>query len=146
MFLAIYPPFDKAMFSPSPFSKRASSLDFHCQGNKEAYLALYLQYFIIANLEDQSLSKQIVRLDPEQDFLYSLHVSEQLVDPGIMSRCLEPYAWVIAEIRVLSLNTTMLPGAPRAWVKAVFNARPLLPTREETSIRLFTYNSADDIR
>ncbi|KAK1215314.1 hypothetical protein PQX77_022083 [Marasmius sp. AFHP31] len=63
----------------------------------------------------------------------------------ILDAQIGPYAQAIAEIGVLSVSTALIPGAPRAWVDAVFNAIPMLTPREAVPVQMFFFNPADAI-
>ncbi|KAK1215160.1 hypothetical protein PQX77_022241 [Marasmius sp. AFHP31] len=127
-------------------SIRSRRLDELCTGNREAYFALFLQFYILCSQEDPLLCKTAMRLDPLQDFLYLSPQSDKTTFRDILDTQLAPYAQAIAEIGILSVPTALIPGAPRAWVNAVFNAVPLLSPREAVPVWMFFYNPADAIQ
>ncbi|KAK1217689.1 hypothetical protein PQX77_019651 [Marasmius sp. AFHP31] len=86
-----------------------------------------------------------MRLDPLQDFLYLAPQTDESTFRDILDTQIGPYAQAIAEIGVLSVSTALIPGAPRAWVDAVFNAIPVLTPREAVPVRMFFFNPADAI-
>ncbi|KAK1236209.1 hypothetical protein PQX77_000546 [Marasmius sp. AFHP31] len=86
-----------------------------------------------------------MRLDPLQDFLYLAPQTDESTFRDILDAQIGPYAQAIAEIGVLSVSTALIPGAPRAWVDAVFNAIPVLTPREAVPVRMFFFNPADAI-
>ncbi|KAK1228090.1 hypothetical protein PQX77_008886 [Marasmius sp. AFHP31] len=141
----IHPPFEKAIICPMGLSHRAKQLDELCTGNREAYFALFLQFYILCSQEDSFLCNTAMRLDPPQDFLYLAPQTNESTFCDIIDPQIGPYAQAIAEIGVLSVSTAIIPGAPRAWVDAVFNAIPMLTPREAVSVQMFFFNPANAI-
>ncbi|KAK1218955.1 hypothetical protein PQX77_018343 [Marasmius sp. AFHP31] len=141
----IHPPFEKAIICPMGLSHRAKQLDKLCTGNREAYFALFLQFYILCSQEDPFLRNTAMRLDPLQDFLYLAPQTDESTFCDILDAQIGPYAQAIAEIGVLSVFTALIPGAPEAWVDAVFNAIPVLTPREAVPVWMFFFNPADAI-
>ncbi|KAK1223254.1 hypothetical protein PQX77_013881 [Marasmius sp. AFHP31] len=126
-------------------SHRAKQLNELCTGNREAYFALFLQFYICCSQEDPFLCNTAMHLDPLQDFLYLAPQTDESTFRDILDAQIGPYAQAIAEIGVLSISTALIPGAPRAWVDAVFNAIPMLTPREAVPVWMFFFNPADAI-
>ncbi|KAK1222228.1 hypothetical protein PQX77_014922 [Marasmius sp. AFHP31] len=141
----IHPPFEKAIIRPMGLSHRARQLDELCTGNQEAYFALFLQFNILCSQEDPFLRNTAMRLDPLQDLLYLAPQTNESTFHDILDAQIGPYAQAIAEIGVLSVSTALIPGAPRAWVDAVFNAIPVLTPHEAVPVRMFFFNPANAI-
>ncbi|KAK1221438.1 hypothetical protein PQX77_015745 [Marasmius sp. AFHP31] len=142
--MKIHPPFKKAIIRPMGLSHCAKQLDKLCTGNREAYFALFLQFYILCSQEDPFLRNTAMCLDPLQDFLYLAPQTDKSTFCDILDAQIGPYAQAIAEIGVL-ISTTLIPGALRAWVDAVFNAIPVLTPREAVPVRMFFFNPADTI-
>ncbi|KAK1215913.1 hypothetical protein PQX77_021466 [Marasmius sp. AFHP31] len=143
--MKIHPPFEKAIIRPMGLSHCAQQLDKLCTGNREAYSTLFLQFYILCSQEDPFLCNTARRLDPLQDFLYLAPQTDKSTFRDILDAQIGPYAQAIAEIGVLSVSTALIPGAPRAWVDAVFNAIPVLTPREAVPVWMFFFNPADAI-
>ncbi|KAJ8078111.1 hypothetical protein PM082_000317 [Marasmius tenuissimus] len=141
----IHPPFEKAIILPARHSKQARQLDELCTGNREAYFALFLQFYVLFSQEDSFLRDTVSRLDPLQDFLYLCPDTDGTTFLDILDKQTCRYAQSIAEIGVLSVSMALIPGAPRAWVDAVFNALPILTPCEAVPVKMFFYNPADAI-
>ncbi|KAK1219176.1 hypothetical protein PQX77_018110 [Marasmius sp. AFHP31] len=86
-----------------------------------------------------------MRFNPLQGFLYLAPQTDESTFRDILNAEIGPYAQAITEIGVLSVSTALIPGAPRAWVDAVFNAIPVLTPREAVPVRMFFFNLADTI-
>ncbi|KAK1215910.1 hypothetical protein PQX77_021463 [Marasmius sp. AFHP31] len=136
----IHPPFEKAIICPMGLSHRAKQLDELCTENQEAYSALFLQFYILCSQEDPFLCNTARRLDPLQDFLYLAPQADESTFCDILDAQIGPYAQAIAEIGVLSVSTALIPGAPRAWVDAIFNAISVLTPREAVPVQMFFFN------
>ncbi|KAK1222012.1 hypothetical protein PQX77_015166 [Marasmius sp. AFHP31] len=95
--------------------------------------------------EDPFLCNTAMRLDPLKDFLYLAPQSDESTFRNILNAQIGPYAQAIAEIGDLSVSTALIPGAPRAWVDAVFNTIPVLTPHEAVPVRMFFFNPADTI-
>ncbi|KAK1230130.1 hypothetical protein PQX77_006787 [Marasmius sp. AFHP31] len=95
--------------------------------------------------EDPFLCNTAMHLDPLQDFLYLAPQTDESTFRNILDAQIGPYAQAITEIGVLSVSTALIPGAPRAWVDAVFNAIPVLTPCEAVPVRMFFFNPADAI-
>ncbi|KAK1221428.1 hypothetical protein PQX77_015766 [Marasmius sp. AFHP31] len=104
-----------------------------------------MKFYILCSQEDPFLCNTAMRLDPLQDFLYLAPQTDESTFRDILDAQIGPYAQAIAEIGVLSVSTALIPGAPRAWVDAVFNAIPVLTPREAVPVRMFFFNPADAI-
>ncbi|KAK1217797.1 hypothetical protein PQX77_019547 [Marasmius sp. AFHP31] len=141
----IHPPFKKAIIRLMDLSHCAKQLDELCTENCEAYFALFLQFYILCSQEDPFLHNTAMQLNPLQDFLYLAPQTNKSTFHDILDAWIGPYAQAIAEIGVLSVSTALIPGAPRAWVDAVFNAIPVLTPREAVPVRMFFFNPADTI-
>ncbi|KAK1218913.1 hypothetical protein PQX77_018381 [Marasmius sp. AFHP31] len=135
----IHPPFKKAIICLMSLSHRAKQLDECCTGNREAYFALFLQFYILCSQEDPFLRNTAMRLNPLQDFLYLAPQTDEFTFRDILN------AQAIAEIGVLSVSTALIPGAPRAWVDAVFNTIPVLTPCEAVPVQMFFFNPANAI-
>ncbi|KAK1230543.1 hypothetical protein PQX77_006363 [Marasmius sp. AFHP31] len=143
--MKIHPPFKKAIIRLMGLSHRAKQLDELCTGNREAYFALFLQFYILCSQEDPFLRNTAVHLDPLQDFLYLAPQTDKSTFRNILNTQIGPYAQAITEIGVLSVSTALIPGAPRAWVDAVFNTIPVLTPCEAVPVWMFFFNPADAI-
>ncbi|KAK1223282.1 hypothetical protein PQX77_013843 [Marasmius sp. AFHP31] len=141
----IHPPFEKANICLMGLSHRAKQLDKLCTGNQEAYFALFLEFYILCSQEDPFLRNTAVHLDPLQDFLYLAPQTDESTFCDILDTQIGPYAQAITEVEVLSVSTALIPGAPRAWVDAVFNAIPVLTPCEAVPVWMFFFNPADAI-
>ncbi|KAK1215124.1 hypothetical protein PQX77_022278, partial [Marasmius sp. AFHP31] len=141
----IHPPFEKAIIRLMGLSHHAKQLNELCTENQEAYSALFLQFYILCSQEDPSLCDTAMRLNPLQDFLYLAPQTNESTFCDTLDAQIGPYAQAIAEIGVLSVSTVLIPGAPRAWVDAVFNTIPVLTPREAVPVRMFFFNPADTI-
>ncbi|KAK1218762.1 hypothetical protein PQX77_018534 [Marasmius sp. AFHP31] len=126
-------------------SHRAKQLNKLCTGNREAYFALFLQFYILCSQEDPFLRNTAMRLDPLQDFLYPAPQTDESTFHNILDAQIGLYAQAIAEIGVLSVSTALIPGAPRAWVDAIFNTIPVLTPCEAVPVRMFFFNPANAI-
>ncbi|KAK1223377.1 hypothetical protein PQX77_013749 [Marasmius sp. AFHP31] len=126
-------------------SHRAKQLNELCTRNQEAYFALFLQFYILCSQEAPFLRNTAMRLDPLQDFLYLAPQTDKSTFRDILDAQIGLYAQAIAEIGVLSVSTALIPGAPKAWVDAVFNAIPVLTPREAVPVQMFSFNPADAI-
>ncbi|KAL0564575.1 hypothetical protein V5O48_017468, partial [Marasmius crinis-equi] len=132
----VFPPFNSAYLWPSLTNKVTYLLDNTCHGNKEAYVALYLQYFILSNYKDHSFADQVAQLDPKQYVIYLGYSNpNNLINADWFSAHVQEYANVIAEIGILSVEVACLPGAPKhgvmqslMLVKSSPLMRPELPT------------------
>ncbi|KAJ8085544.1 hypothetical protein PM082_004362 [Marasmius tenuissimus] len=108
----IHPPFGKAVILPARHSRRARQLDELCTGNREAYFALLLQFYVACNQENPLLQNTISRLDPLQEGLYLYPETDETTFPDILDQQTRRYAQSMAEIGVLSISTALIPGAP----------------------------------
>ncbi|KAK1228817.1 hypothetical protein PQX77_008136 [Marasmius sp. AFHP31] len=108
----IHPPFKKAIIRPMGLSHCAKQLDKLCTGNREAYFALFLQFYIPCSQEDPFLRNTAMRLDPLQDFLYLAPQTDESTFRDILDAQIGPYAQAIAEIGVLSISTALIPAVP----------------------------------
>ncbi|KAK1221820.1 hypothetical protein PQX77_015363 [Marasmius sp. AFHP31] len=143
--MKIHPPFEKAIIRLMGLSHCAKQLNELCTGNREACFALFLQFYILCSQEDPFLCNTAMRLDPLQDFLYLAPQTNKSTFRDILNAQIGPYAQAIAEIGVLSISTALIPGAPRAWVDAIFNAIPVLTPREAVPVQMFFFNPTDTI-
>ncbi|KAK1219307.1 hypothetical protein PQX77_017978 [Marasmius sp. AFHP31] len=141
----IHPPFEKVIIRLMGLSHCAKQLDKLCTGNREAYFALFLRFYILCSQEDPFLCNTAMRLNPRQDFLYLAPQTGESTFHDILNAQIGPYAQAIAEIGVLSISTAVIPGAPRAWVDAVFNTIPVLTPREAVPVWMFFFNPANAI-
>ncbi|KAK1218035.1 hypothetical protein PQX77_019286 [Marasmius sp. AFHP31] len=144
--MKIHPSFEKAIIQLMGLSHCAKQLDEPCTGNQEAYSALFLQFYILCSQEDLFLRSTAMCLDPLQDFLYLALQTNKSTFCDILDAQIGPYAQAIAEIGVLSVSTALIPGAPRAWVDAVFNAIPVLTPCEAVPVQMFFFNPANTIK
>ncbi|KAK1224623.1 hypothetical protein PQX77_012457 [Marasmius sp. AFHP31] len=113
--------------------------------SEESYNKLTRITPLVENQEDPFLHNTAMRLDPLQDFLYLTPQTDESTFRNILDAQIGPYAQAIAEIGVLSVSTALIPGAPRAWVDAVFNAIPVLTPCEAVPVWMFFFNPADSI-
>ncbi|KAK1235554.1 hypothetical protein PQX77_001220 [Marasmius sp. AFHP31] len=143
--MKIHPPFKKAIICPMGLSHRAKQLNELCTGNQEAYFTLFLQFYILCSQEDPFLHNTAMRLDPLQDFLYLTPQTNESTFRNILDAQIGPYAQAITEIGVLSVPTALIPGAPRAWVDAVFNTIPVLTPCEAVPVQMFFFDPANAI-
>ncbi|KAK1217785.1 hypothetical protein PQX77_019550 [Marasmius sp. AFHP31] len=126
-------------------SHHAKQLNKLCTGNQEAYFALFLQFYILCSQVDLFLCNTAMHLDPLQDFLYLAPQSNKSTFCDILNAQIGPYAQAVGEIGVLSVSTALIPGAPRAWVDAVFNSIPGLTPCEAVPVQMFFFNPTDAI-
>ncbi|KAL0563774.1 hypothetical protein V5O48_018290 [Marasmius crinis-equi] len=146
LYKKVFPPFNSAYLQLSLTNKVTYLLDNAWHENKEAYVALYLQYFILSNYKDLFFADQVARLDPKQYFIYLGHSNpNDLIDADWFSTHVQEHANVIAKIRILSVEVACLPGAPQAWCNAVFGARAVFTPCEARAAYLFIYSLCQSI-
>ncbi|KAL0058227.1 hypothetical protein AAF712_015110 [Marasmius tenuissimus] len=110
----IHPPFEKAVILPARHSSQENPL----------------------------LRNTISRLDPLQEGLYLYPETDETTFPDILNQQTRQYAQSMAEIGVLSILTALIPGAPRAWVDAIFNGIPILTPCDVVPVRIWPISGA----